>query len=188
MPTWRELLIEFDITKWHDRSSSHPLNYLGFPLCSSNSQRDVFFHDFHQKIRIACQLHSQRNLSIVGLTTVLNSLICSRLWHIVRVATLTKVQLIALRSVILQFINKNITPPFSVLLLSSSKYLGGINPFDPLAQVNALQTRWLISLLRPSLGSTKSLVMLFSGSCCTMVLRAQMRDCHSSSPAANQSL
>lgn len=64
---WRQFLHTSDIDKWYDRSSSQPLIYLGYPMCFSTAQRNTYFDTLLTKIRISCQLHSARNLSLCGL-------------------------------------------------------------------------------------------------------------------------
>jgi hypothetical protein len=45
--------------QWHDYTASEPLTYLGFPLYSFTKQRDSNLNALLDKIRNACNIHSQ---------------------------------------------------------------------------------------------------------------------------------
>lgn len=90
------VFLTLDITQWHTRQSSPPLVYLGYPICTCQSQRSVTFHQICGKVQAAYHIHSQRQLSIRGRATVLKLLIFSMLWHILRLFTCTQHQLFCL--------------------------------------------------------------------------------------------
>ncbi|KAG1137584.1 hypothetical protein G6F37_011126 [Rhizopus arrhizus] len=81
---WQEFLQEQGVTSWHDSSTPVHVRYLGFVFYSSNSQRDQYLASLVQKIQTACNIHSQRQLSYRGRVTVLNPLIYSKLWYVLR--------------------------------------------------------------------------------------------------------
>ncbi|KAG0169397.1 hypothetical protein DFQ29_009697, partial [Apophysomyces sp. BC1021] len=84
-PDWNTSLSRYDIQQRHDCRAPQALVYLGFPLVSSTLQRDTFLEKLLQKIKHACNIHRQRRLSVLGRATVLNTLIFSTLWHVLRV-------------------------------------------------------------------------------------------------------
>lgn len=145
--TWQTLLHSHGITAWHDRTSSSPLTYLGYPICSSITQRNIAFQKLYDSIRNDTHLHSQRNLSIRGRVTVLNSLIYSKLWHALRLSIFTKTQLLSLRGLGTAFINTRIFPRLSFDTLSQPRSSGGVGLLDPLKQQQALQWYWVCPLL-----------------------------------------
>ncbi len=147
LPDWQAFLCAAGITSWHDRSSPSPLRYLGYPLCSSVSQRNVAFSRLADSIRVSCSLHSQRQLSIRGRATVLNSLIYSKLWHVLRLSCFTKSQMSLLHGIGLSFVNRRIFPRFSASLLHLPRSKGGLCLMNPSLQRLALQWRWLYPLL-----------------------------------------
>lgn len=147
LPAWQTFLSSVGITSWHDRSSPSPLRYLGYPLCSSVTQRNVAFARIADSVRQSCFLHSQRQLSIRGRATVLNTLIYSQLWHVLRLSCFTKSQLTLLRGIGSSFVNHRIFPRFSSTLLQLPKSKGGVALMDPSIQQKALQWRWLYPLL-----------------------------------------
>lgn len=83
--TWHAPLLQHNIHQWHDRNSVDPIIYLGYPLATTVKQRDRFLSALTSKIETACKIHSQRSLSIRGRVTILNVLILSKLWHVLRV-------------------------------------------------------------------------------------------------------
>ncbi|KAK4518783.1 uncharacterized protein ATC70_009006 [Mucor velutinosus] len=151
--TWQALLSSYGITAWHDRTSTTPLIYLGYPICSSITQRNVAFQKLYDSIRNAIAIHSQRNISIRGRVTILNSLIYSKLWHVLRLTTFTKAQLLSLRSLGTAFINFRIFPRLSFATLSLPRSAGGLGLLDPLSQQQALQWYWVCPLLLQYLDS-----------------------------------
>jgi len=150
---WQSLLTSHGITAWHDRTSSTPLIYLGYPICSSHTQRNFAYQQLYNTINTATQIHSQRHLSIRGRVTVLNSLIYSRLWHVMRLTTFTKAQLLSLRSLGTTFVNQRTFPRFSFDTLSRPRSAGGVGLLDPLAQQQALQWHWVCPILLHSMNS-----------------------------------
>ncbi|KAI8378551.1 hypothetical protein BD560DRAFT_305741, partial [Blakeslea trispora] len=63
---WKPVLHAYQITSWHDRTSSSPLIYLGFPICSNIIRRNTFITQLFASIRAQCFLQGQRRLSIRG--------------------------------------------------------------------------------------------------------------------------
>lgn len=148
-PTWRSFLESCvpPISAWHDKQSPEPLVYLGYPVYSSLRQRDSFVQLQTNKLRQLCDLHSQRQLSVRGRATVLNSLIYSTLWHTLRMISLTKAQLQTLRGIGSRFMNGHRFPRISADSLSFPRSKGGVGSLDPLVQYLQLQWRWLQPIL-----------------------------------------
>ncbi|KAL9540001.1 hypothetical protein PS6_010957 [Mucor atramentarius] len=141
---WQDLLTPHGITAWHDRTSnsSTPLIYLRYPICPSHTQHNFACQQFYNTINAATQIHPQHHLSNRGCVTVLNSLIYSRLWHVMRLTTFCKAQLLSLRSLSTAFVNQHTFPRFSFDRLSRPRSAGGVGLLDPLAQQQALQWHW----------------------------------------------
>ncbi|KAK4520348.1 peroxisomal targeting signal 2 receptor [Mucor velutinosus] len=125
----------------------------GKPSAACITQRNVAFQNLYDSIRNAIALHSQRNLSIRGRTTILNSLIYSKLSHVLRLTTFTKAQLLSLRSLGTSFINFRISPRLSFATLSLPRSAGGLGLLDPLSQQQTLQWYWVCPLLLQYLAS-----------------------------------
>ncbi|KAI8376484.1 uncharacterized protein BYT42DRAFT_475467, partial [Radiomyces spectabilis] len=106
-------LATYGIRSWYDRSSDSPLIYLGYPLSSTPRQRDHFFTAILQKVEKACQLQSQRILSVRGRATALNVLILSTLWHVLRVCPVPNSFMDRLRCLSHGFLTKGMSPRVS---------------------------------------------------------------------------
>ena len=144
---WEFPLSQINIKHLHSVEDDEPLIYLGFPLVQSRIQRVNFMCSLVTKIKTATQIHSTRSLSVVGRATVLNSLILSKLWYILRVTPLTLSDLKLLRSLAIQFLRKNIFPVIPWKIWTLSKNCGGLGVVDIQIQASALYFRWLQPLL-----------------------------------------
>ncbi|CDH59996.1 hypothetical protein RO3G_01611 [Lichtheimia corymbifera JMRC:FSU:9682] len=81
---WAELASEYG-AQWHDSQNPTAVRYLGYPLYHTKAQLWNFLDDLKSKIARHAQILKSRNLSLRGASTVANSLLLSRLWHIMRV-------------------------------------------------------------------------------------------------------
>lgn len=127
LPHWTTVLEQAGFPRCHDQTWSEPLTYLGFPLFSSSPQLQVFLGRLLHSIQSACQLHSQRQLSIRDRATVLNSLILSRLWHVLRlVGAAPSTFFRQLRSVCGQFLMTRMFPLISFERLCQPRHRGGV--------------------------------------------------------------
>lgn len=144
---WQEALLSHRITSWHDCRSMKPIIYLGFPLFTSVAQRNSFLDHLLEKIRNACFIHQGRGLSVRGRSTVLNSLILSKLWHVLRVITVPKSFLSKVQTVIANFVNFRIFPNISFETICLPRKVGGLGLLNPTIQQAALQLRWLVPII-----------------------------------------
>ncbi|KAG1532813.1 hypothetical protein G6F51_012925 [Rhizopus arrhizus] len=121
----------------------------GFVFSSSNSQRDQYLGSLVQKIQNACNIHSQRQLSYRGRVTVLNSLIYSKLWYVLRLLPVPIKVLDKITSIGYQFVTKGLFPKIRREFLRVPRSLGGLKLLDPRRQQLVLQWKWLRPLLDP---------------------------------------
>ncbi|KAG1558904.1 hypothetical protein G6F49_004084 [Rhizopus delemar] len=147
-PHWLPALAPYGITQWHDRRSAEPLIYLGYPLMHSNAHHNWFQSHLIAKISWACDIHKQRNLSIRGRATVLNTLILSTLWHVLRVTWVSQATLGNIRRICRKFLMFRVFPPIASDILHLPLQQGGIGALGPAIQQQALQFRWLTPLLQ----------------------------------------
>ncbi|GAN06252.1 conserved hypothetical protein [Mucor ambiguus] len=126
------------ITHLHSVEDDEPLTYLGFPLVQSRIQRVHFMGALVTKIKTAIQIHSGRSLSVVGKATVLNSLLLSKLWHILWVTPLTQADFKQLRLLAIQFLRRNTFPVISWKVWTLPKEKGGLGVIDIQVQASAL--------------------------------------------------
>ncbi|KAG0821536.1 hypothetical protein G6F18_012154 [Rhizopus arrhizus] len=144
---WRIPLLQYQIHSWHDSSSSRSIIYLGFPLHFSVTQRDTYLDALLSKIDTRCQLHSHRFLSVRGRVTIMNSLILSKLWHVLRVFSVPKSFFRKLQFHISGFISARRFPRIGFETMCFPRHKGGLSVLNPQIQQSALQLRWLIPLL-----------------------------------------
>ena len=82
-----------------------------------------------------CDIHLQRNLSIRGRTTVLNTLILSNLWHVLRIVGASQKGFhYKLKSTISHFLCHRIFPRIAYQKLCQPRKQGGIGLIDPVRQ------------------------------------------------------
>ena len=110
---WVTSLTACHITQWHDSSSVGPVVYLGYPLYTTPIQRDFFLSSLLEKIKKACDIHRSRQFSVRGRATIVNSLILSKLWHILRVVSVPLSFFGDLRTIISSFVSFRIFPRLS---------------------------------------------------------------------------
>ncbi|KAG2194681.1 hypothetical protein INT47_013056 [Mucor saturninus] len=95
-----------------------------------------------------CQwLDDIRNLSINGRTVILNTLLLSKLWHVLRVVPLTKGQIERLRGICSTFLNPSRFSKIAYRNFVPYKTKGGVGILDPLVQQLKLHWRWLADLI-----------------------------------------
>ena len=147
LPDWSSILANHQITSWHDRNSPMPLIYLGFPICFSKTQQNRYVEQLQDKVQKACDIHSQRQLSVRGRATVLNSLLYSKLWHVLRLLPLTQQQLSKFRSIGHAFLTHRSFPKIRFDYLVAHRHDGGLGVLNPKTQQLTLQWVWLQPLL-----------------------------------------
>jgi exonuclease III len=149
-PHWRSFLQEQGITAWHDSQASQPLIYLGYAICSSANQRASYATSIISMLRSYCLMHSQRSLTYRGRVTVINSLLFSKLWHVMRIFTFSPPEIKQMQQIAATFINNGaIITRFSFDHLILPIDHGGLNLLDPAKQASALQWRWIYHLISP---------------------------------------
>ncbi|KAG1056999.1 hypothetical protein G6F43_001131 [Rhizopus delemar] len=144
---WLPALASYGITKWHDRYSDEPLTYFGYPLMQSTAHRRLFQDRLIAKITRACDIHKQRNLSVRGRATVLNTLILAILRHVLRVSWISLQTLQVIHRICREFLLFRVFPPVSFNILQLPLKKGGLGILDPSSQQQALQFRWLTPLI-----------------------------------------
>ncbi|EIE77754.1 hypothetical protein RO3G_02458 [Rhizopus delemar RA 99-880] len=92
-------------------------------------------------------VHSHRSLSFRGRVTILNSLILSKLWHVLRILSVPKRFFLKLQSQISGFVSAKQTPRISFETMCFPRNKGGLGVLNPPLQQSALQLRWLLPLL-----------------------------------------
>ena len=86
-------------------------------------------------------------MSVRGRVIVLNSLILSKLWHVIRVVTVPLFFFASLRSIVSAFVSHRIFPRLSYFTMCLPRSKGGLGLLHAQQQQGALQLRWLVPLL-----------------------------------------
>lgn len=137
--SWRRPLLENHVAHRHGCSATLPTCYLVFPLPAFTAQRGRYLLDLLTKIQNGCQIRTQRSLSVRGRATVLNSLLLSKLWHVLRVTFVPDKFFKKLRSVMSAFLIHRIFPKISMSTMFLSRILGGLGVLELCVQQCALQ-------------------------------------------------
>jgi hypothetical protein len=150
-PEWQAFLQQQGIQHWHDKNSPEPLIYLGYAICSSPNQRAAHAQKIIANMKLQCFLFASRSSNYRGKVTIMNSLIYSKLWHMIRLFSFSKSEMKQLQQIAASFINNNAKiSRFSFDHLTLPRRQGGLQLIDPLPQSLALQWRWLKCLLHPN--------------------------------------
>ncbi|KAK4517578.1 COP9 signalosome complex subunit 2 [Mucor velutinosus] len=83
-------------------------------------------------------------------STVLNSLVLSKCWYVLRVTPFAQSNVQAIRSICTKFLRKGIFPVIPWATWTKPKPLGGLGVLDVALQQSALYFRWVQPLLHPS--------------------------------------
>lgn len=150
-PEWQAFLQQQGIHHWHDKNSPEPLIYLGYAICSSPNQRAAHAQKTIANMKLQCRLFTGRSVTYRGKVTIMNSLIYSKIWHMIRLFSFSKSEMNQLQQIAASFINNNAkVSRFSFDTLTLPRQQGGLQLIDPQQQSLALQWRWLQYLLHPT--------------------------------------
>jgi endonuclease/exonuclease/phosphatase family metal-dependent hydrolase len=135
--------------EWHDASSSGAVRYLGYPLYSTQAQLLDYLDAILVKVTRHSNLLKERQLSIRGKSLVANSLLLSKVYHILRVIPAPTSWLDQLKRVIREFMVP-FNPSVSWSSLCLPKKFGGASLVDVKDQSLALHMVYIQRLLFPS--------------------------------------
>lgn len=149
MPPDLHRALQADQVRLHTTEEDQALVYLGYPIALSTQQRNNFFDTMYQAIKRCIGLYSGRQLSVLGRSHIANSLLLSKLWHVVSVHVPTQTWIRKVQGAVKKFVTPfNPAPPWSTLC--RSKQEGGLGLVDIGAQCAALQLRKIQSLCSDS--------------------------------------
>ncbi|CAO0798869.1 unnamed protein product [Mucor circinelloides] len=138
--------------KWYDSHSPGYVKYLGYPIWFSNHQRDVYVSELLGKVNSAVELFSTRQVSIYGKANIANTMILSKLWHVIRIVPLPLDVLKQLKSIIYQFVMSGLFPQLKGNSFFLPRDQGGLGLIDIASQQHALQFRYIRTLLQGNAG------------------------------------
>ncbi|KAG2194762.1 hypothetical protein INT47_012064 [Mucor saturninus] len=134
---WADIA-ETEGVEWHDSSCSGAVRYLGYPLYHTSDQLDSFLDDVRIKIVRHSTILRQRNLSLRGASLVANSLLLSRLCHILRVVAVPTRWLDSVKTLVRSYLLPFWPRPAMSTIYLPKKF-GGVGLVDIHLQQLALQ-------------------------------------------------
>ena len=132
--------LQQDQVQIHTILQDNALVYLGYPVALNTRQRDLFLDNILSKIKIQIGLHSGRQVSVLGRGLIANSLILSRLWHIVSVVQPPRTWIRKVQSVVRKFVCPFFPAP-SWEFITQRRKTGGLGLVDIATQAKAFQLR-----------------------------------------------
>ncbi|KAG2198156.1 hypothetical protein INT46_000593 [Mucor plumbeus] len=150
-PTWVSLASDAGF-QWHDVESSGFVRYLGYPLYHTDSQLKNYLDGVLVKVQRHSNILKQRNLSIRGAGLVANSLLLSKVYHLLRVVPggrTTDSWVRDLKKVVGEYM-VSFRPGAAWSTLCLPRKFGGVGLVDISDQSLALHLTYLQRLLRPS--------------------------------------
>ncbi|KAK4519880.1 uncharacterized protein ATC70_010124 [Mucor velutinosus] len=148
-PAWVRAFEEIHVHTYHHQGSIAAFRYLGLYFAYNHAQRAQTEEMLLNTVKTQCAIYSQRQLSIMGRVTVVNSLILSKMWYSLRMLRPTKRFLVNIKSCVYQFVWKKKWPLIRKDLISLPKSRGGLAVLNPSLQQFTLQKRWLNYLVEP---------------------------------------
>ncbi|KAG2191927.1 hypothetical protein INT47_007552 [Mucor saturninus] len=131
---------------WHNSGSVGAVRYLRYPLYHTSTQLDAFLNEVRLKILRHSNILRQRNLSLRGSGLVANSLLLSRLWHILRVVSIPAKWLDSVQALVRGYLLP-FWPRTSISTMYVPQKFGGVSLVDVYLQQLALQHIYIQRLI-----------------------------------------
>ncbi|KAK4509867.1 uncharacterized protein ATC70_007171 [Mucor velutinosus] len=144
---WKHLADPSNVV-WHDESSTGSVRYLGYPLYHTDVQLAHFLDTITVKVQRQYNSLTKRQLSIRDKGLVANSLLLSRLWHILRVVVVPSKWLEEIQRIVRQYI-VSFWPVVAWDSLCLPRKHGGLGLVDIKNQHLALHLIYVKRLLLP---------------------------------------
>jgi endonuclease/exonuclease/phosphatase family metal-dependent hydrolase len=138
--------------EWHDSSSVGSVRYLGYPLYHTDAQLLHFLDGVKVKLERHANMLRERHLSIRGTGLVANSLLLSKVYHLLRVVPVPGKWLLDIKAVVRKYVASFWPAPSWSSLCLPRKY-GGVGLVDIQDQSFALHLVYVQRLLRPLVSS-----------------------------------
>jgi exonuclease III len=148
--SWADKLGTLRITTYHHQGCTEPFRYLGYYLPYTTRQRAHLEDNLIAIVKSGCKIYSQRQVSIRGRVTIMNTLILTKVWYPLRLFKPTAKFFNTLKMLIYQFIWQKKTPRIRKEVIFLPWESGGLKVHDPAIQHRILQKRWLNYLVDPS--------------------------------------
>ncbi|CDS11845.1 hypothetical protein LRAMOSA11489 [Lichtheimia ramosa] len=150
-PEWISIAQDYG-AEWHDTTSPLAVRYLGYPLYHNQHQLLSYLNEIKLKITRHAHLLKGRNLSVRGASMVANSLLLSRLWHVLRVVPAPLTWLKEIKTIVRNFVLPFWPAPSWDTICLPRRFggLGIINLEDQALALHFVYLQRLCSRKRPS--------------------------------------
>jgi len=157
---------------YNQHNSTEPFRYLGYQIIYTIHQRRFLEEQLLSNLKTVVGIYSQRQLSLRGRATVMNTLILTKNWYLLRIFNPTLTFLKKVRQLMYQYVwqNKRSLVAFDQLCLPIAK--GGLGLIHPEKQHMVLQKKFLEHIFDQStIDSAKNIItpLLFSFLCCNRI-------------------
>jgi hypothetical protein len=146
---WVRAFEEMNVHTYYHHGSGAAFRYLGLYFAYSHAQRAQTEEMLLNSVKTQCRIYGQRQLSILGRVTIVNSLILSKVWYSLRMLRPTKRFLEKVKSCVYQFVWQKKCPLIRKDLIFLPKSRGGLAVLNPSLQQLILQKRWLNYIINP---------------------------------------
>ena len=146
---WQTQFLNMNIQVYHHQGSGNAFRYLGLYFAYTPAQRAQTEEMLLSSVRQQCHIYGQRQLSILGKVTIVNSLILSKIWYSLRLLKPTKRFIENVKKAIYQFVWNKKAPLLRKEKLFLPRHYGGLAVLDPQIQQLILQKRWLNYIFDP---------------------------------------
>ncbi|CEP07325.1 hypothetical protein [Parasitella parasitica] len=147
--SWVRAFDEMNVQTYYHQGSPAAFRYLGLYFAYTHGQRAQIQDMLLKSVKTQCQIYSQRQLSIMGRVTIVNSLILSKVWYSLRMLKPTLKFLGDVKSCVYQFVWQKKCPILRKELIFLPKSRSGLAVLNPSLQQLILQKRWLNYLVEP---------------------------------------
>jgi hypothetical protein len=151
---WVALFTRHRIPTYHHRHSHTAFRYLGFSMSYTQAQRKQVCDRLLDTVSHQVKMYSQRQLSIKGRVTIMNSLILAKVWYLLRILVVPQAFFQKLRRLICDFVGGKKTPRLSYLQMCQPIVNGGLGILDPQSHQKTMQLRWIRHILDPDLSDS----------------------------------
>lgn len=147
---WNNFLNQQNIHTYYSNRSIEPFRYLGYYMVYTPAQRNHIQGRIITSIKDQVKLYSTRQVSLRGRATIINTLIMTKAWYMLRLLQPTQTFLRTMKSISYNFVWNKKRPlvSFDQLCLPFSQ--GGIGLISPETQHLVLQVRHLQHLFTSS--------------------------------------
>jgi exonuclease III len=138
---------KFPTFKWYDSDSETCPRYLGYPLSLRSKHQNQFVEKIIAKMSESITQLKTRNLSMIGKALVMNSLVTSKLWHLIRIVPLNKDHIQRIHGMMRSYLWESGRASLAWDVVCLPRKLGGLGVISAEHQGKALLIRHITPLI-----------------------------------------